>query len=251
LRALRLLATCALTAALVIGTAAAQTATPSADNPKPAANAWMLTPSSYLERSWDIPESLRRERDQFWDNASMSRVPLTAAGHGSVSSGEDYDVMVDPGDIRRAPSRAIVTATFKAHRSILSSSEFSLYTEITLLVDKVFEDQTASGSLSANRDITVPVYGGTVLLATGKPLSINTRPRELFLQPGHKYLLVLSYHPKGDFYEYLDSWDISKGTVQPNNSRTQYVARSGKSELSGVPADQIGPVLDKELRSDR
>ena len=218
---------------------------------KPAANAWMLTPTPYLEWNKDVSESLRRERDLFWDGASMSRVPLTSPGHGVIPSGADFSAAQLKSDIRDATNRAILTAAFIAHRSVLSASEFSLYTEITLHVDQVFEDRTGSGHPFTGRDITVTVYGGTVLLPSGKPLSINTQPRKLFLQPDHKYLLVLSYHNEGDFYSHLDNWDISDGTVQPNSLRTRYVARSGRSALAGIPVQQIGPVLDRELQGDR
>lgn len=180
----------------------------------------------------------------------MEPEPLTSLGpHGTIPSGEDLDMTADHNyyDISDVPNRVVLTGTFTAHRSVLSASEFSLYTEVTIHVDQVFEDQTGSGRPAANHDITVIVYGGTVLLASGERLSISTEPVEYFLQPGRKYLLELSYSSKGDFYDYYDSWDLSDGTARPNTHRTQYVARCGLSLLNGASIWQIGDIVGTEL----
>jgi len=167
----------------------------------------------------------------------------------AVNSGDD-DYAMAP-EIKEVQNRVILTGAFTGHRSVLSASEFSLYTEVTLRVDEVFDDQSSSGHPFRNRDITLLLSGGTVTLRSGRILSHNTPPRRLFLEPDHKYLLVLSYHSDGDFYQYLDDWDISDGTVRANTYRTEYAARSGRSHLSGLTVEQLGPALDTLLHQSK
>ena len=221
----------------------------SADSPKPVADAWMLTPTPYLAWNKDISASMRAERNQFWDEASMSRVPLTQPGSARVTGGS-YDLEGDPGEISNFFShRVVLTATFTGHQSVLSLSERSLYTEVTLRVDEVFEDRTASGHPTANRDITLIVYGGTVVLRDGQAFSIKNpmASRELFIQTDHKYLFVLGYQNSGEFYEYDDSWDITDGRARASSPRAMYFAREGHSAIDGLSGKQLGPTLDKLL----
>ena len=217
---------------------------------KPAANAWMLTPTPYLEWNKDVPPAVRAQRNRLWDEASGRRVPLTGppveAGSGPV--GEDSDIGFEPLDIVGSVlNRAILTATFTKYRSVLSTSELSIYTEVTLHVDQVFQDRTGSGHPFSNQNITLSLFGGTVALRSGQILSDNTGARELFLEPGHKYLLVLSYEKAGDFYRLADNWDITDGTVRPNDHRTQYLAKEGRSSLNGIAVQQLAPAIDKLL----
>ena len=104
--------------------------------------------------------------------------------------------------------------------------------------------ERAIGSESRQR---CRIEGGTVTLGSGRTLYYHTSPRKLFLEPDHKYLLVLSYHSEGDFYQYVDDWDISTGTVRANTDRTQYLAREGRSSLDGLTVQQLGPAVGKLL----
>jgi hypothetical protein len=235
----------ALTVALAFaGVALPQTV--SKDTSKPAANAWMLTPTPYLAWNQDIPALVRAQRDRFWDEAAPQRVPLTAPGaeEMSVNTGEDGRGL---DEIRNFPNRVILTGAFTKHRSVLSASEYSLYTEVTLHVDAVFDDRSGSGHPFAGKDVTLLLSGGTVTLQSGRILTHNTSPRELFLQLGHEYLLVLQYHGDGDFYQYTDDWDISDGTARANSPGVRYLAQTGHSSLNGLTVQQLGPALGKLL----
>src|SRR5208282_1376063 len=162
LRALQLLITCTLTAALLMGAAAAQTT--STDSSKPAANAWMLTPTPYLEWNKNISPVLRAKRDSFWDEVTNREWPLTVEREAVAFGGPDW---VDDGresEIPEVPDRVVLTATFSSHRSVLSSSEKSIYTEVTMRVEEVFEDKTGAGRLAPQGDITVMLNGGAVAL---------------------------------------------------------------------------------------
>jgi hypothetical protein len=250
MKQVRLLIWKTLTVALLASALAASQQTTSKDTPRPAANAWMLTPTPYPTWNPDIPASVRGARDKAFDSSSFRRVPLTdptpeAMG---VNTGQDLDLSGDESEIVDVPNRAILTAAFTNHRSVLSASELSLYTEVTLHVDTVFEDRTGSGHPFANQDITLLLSGGTVALRSGRTVSDDTAPRELFLQPSHKYLLVLTYRSEGDFYLNVDDWDISDGTVRANTYRSQYFAKKdASSSLHGLPVLQLGSALGSKL----
>jgi hypothetical protein len=219
----------------------------SRDPKKPAANAWMLTPIPYLAWNQDIPAPLREQRDSFWDELSHRTVALTSPAREATSTPTGQSRLGPDSEIIDLPNRAILSAAFTKYRSVLSASELSLYTELTMHIEEVFADETGSGHPFADRDITILVPGGTVTLPSGTILSDGTEPRELFLQPGNKYLLVLSYHREDEFYTYADDWDISDGIARANTYRTQGAAKSGHSSINGVPVSQLGPAINKQL----
>ncbi|HSY12032.1 MAG TPA: hypothetical protein VK976_07570 [Verrucomicrobiae bacterium] len=220
---------------------------------KPPADAWMKEPTPYLAWNNGISPELRAARNRFWDDASMSDIPLTQEGSGRVSGGS-YDMAWDSLEISdKVASRTIVTATFTNHRSVLSVSERALYSEVTFRVDKVYEDNTGKEESLAGRDITVIVYGGTVVLKDGKTFSVDAVmvPPDGFIQPDHKYLLVLGYHKDGDFFGYGDSWDVTSGTLRATSLRAEYFAQNGHSALNGIKVDQLDAVMTKQLLKDQ
>ncbi len=213
----------------------------------------MKEPTPYLAWNNGISPELRAARNRFWDDASMSDIPLTQEGSGRVSGGS-YDMAWDSLEISdKVASRTIVTATFTNHRSVLSVSERALYSEVTFRVDKVYEDNTGKEESLAGRDITVIVYGGTVVLKDGKTFSVDAVmvPPDGFIQPDHKYLLVLGYHKDGDFFGYGDSWDVTSGTLRATSLRAEYFAQNGHSALNGIKVDQLDAVMTKQLLKDQ
>jgi hypothetical protein len=219
----------------------------SAGAAKPAANAWMLTPTPYLEWNNNIATSVRAARDRYIDRGAVGqKYPLTSPHADPLGPGIGDGI--PKSDIRPVANRVILTGTFTNHRSVLSASEFSLYTEVTMRVDNVFEDQSNSGAIPYE-EITILVGGGTVFLKDGRILSYGTQPVPFSLQPDHKYLLMLSYYREGDFYLVADDWDISDGIVLPNTRPGEYRAQHGLSALSGLTMEQLGPALQKLLDS--
>ncbi len=244
MKELRFTAITVLAAALASGVAASSQ-TVSESQPKPAPNAWMLTPTAYLDWNKDISHSVRAERDRYLDQGAVGqKLPLTAPHPDAVGPGHGGGV--PRSDVRPAPNRVILAGTFTNHRSVLSASEFSLYSEVTVHVDEVFDDQSGSGA-HPDKDITILVGGGTVTLASGRVLSYHTDPVRYSLQPDHKYLLILSYYSAGDFYLVMDDWDTSDGTLRPNTVPGEYRANHGLSSLSGLTVEQLGPAVDKLL----
>ncbi len=191
-----------------------------------AANAWMKTSTFYTAHDdRTVSMTIRADRDNFWDNSIGAHpTPLTpeTAARTAVSEG-DYG----PGrrEIPIVPNRAIVIGTFTNARSILTESGRCIYTDITFLVDHVFE--TTNHSLSTNAPITLSIQGGTVATAAGHVLSYLTPPRSMFIQPSRRYLLFLSYEPSGDFFLMAADWDVTDGIVHPNDTFSMREAKRG------------------------
>jgi hypothetical protein len=206
---------------------------------QPAANAWMKLPTQ--QNQWDlVPKSVRTLRDEFWDHSGIA-MPEPLTPENAAASGVEVEGPFSPDspELPMFPERAIVTGTFKAFRSHLSSSGRSLYTEMIFQTHVVMEAPDGS-DLAPETDITICFPGGTVTTQSGQTISYLTQPRWLFLQPSRSYLLVLSHHQQGNFYMLADDWDISDGTVRPNTRRNESRAKSSKSFLSGITtADAI------------
>ena len=244
MKELRTLAIAAMAVVCALATTVSSQTAPD-NKSKPAPNAWMLTPTPYLEWNTDIAPSVRAERDKDADEGEGNELPLTDPQGWPLRPG--IGCGIPETEIPPDPNRVVLTGTFTKHRSVLSASERSLYTEVTVHVDEIFEDRGASGAVHGG-DVTIMFWGGTVTLALGRTLTYDTQPIQFSLQPDHRYFLVLSYHREGDYFVVEDDWDISDGILRPNTGSDEYRAKHGLSSLNGLTVQQLGPALDKLLR---
>ncbi len=120
----------------------------------------------------------------------------------------------------------------------MSASHGSVYTEAIFSVAAAIE---APGHLQLlpGSDITVALPGGTVRLEDGEVISFLTNPKRFFIQPGKKYLLVLSYELDKDFFSLGETWDLSSGTAKPNSAMEQLRAQNGRSVIVGRTEDDL------------
>jgi len=204
---------------------------PVKDSPQTTAN----TPTHCSAETDSVPASVRKQRDQHWNEA----IDWLIGPMGEIvePTGHDIDLTVNPFDV---PGGVILTATVGGYRTV--SSALNPYVEATLCIERVFDDWSGTAHPSAQQHVTILAKGDW---ASG----LNTPPDpyrlELTLQPGRKYLLILSYYPVGDFYEYGASWDISDGTVRANDPITKYQAEQHQSSLEGLTMQQLGPALNR------
>jgi hypothetical protein len=230
---------------VVIGTLGIVAAQTTADRVVSPANAWQRTPTLYSAHDVAVPANIRAERDQFWDNTGATQYePLTpeTAAATAISDGTHGPVRRE---ISEDPHRAIVIGTFMNFRSILTASGRCVYTDMIFRVDRVYE--STSLQISPNSDITVSIVGGTVTNAAGKILSYLTPPRELFIQPFHRYLLLLSYHPVGGFFSRGTDWEVKDGVIHANDRYEVAQAKEGKSWIDGLTVEQFSRDLPSKL----
>ena len=149
MKELRTLAIAVMTVVCALVTTASSQVAPDGKS-KPAPNAWMLTPTPYLEWNKGIAPSVRAARDEFWDSLTFREVPITSPASVSPAVGGGPVSTCGP-EIRDSTNRAIATASFTSHRSVLSASEFSMYTELTLHVDEVLRTERVQVGWSQGR----------------------------------------------------------------------------------------------------
>lgn len=206
------------------------------------ANGWMQIPRSSIS---SVASPIRANRDAFWDNIIGAQAPLTpeTASRAAVTEGALFRPTPE---IPKVGNRVVVTASFVDHSNVLSSSRRSVYTEITFSVDGVFENRSSLPVLRG-QNITVSIAGGTVLTQTGDTLHYLTQPRGLFVKPNRKYLLVLSYEEREEFYTLAENWDISDGIVRVNTRRGKLRMREEKSSLNGLAISELDQTLNRLL----
>jgi hypothetical protein len=182
-----------------------------------------------------VPGSLRAQRDLFW-NAAIDWL-IGPTGDIEEPTGNDIDLTADPFDV---PGAVILTATVGGYRTV--SSALKPYVEATLCVGRVFGNWSGAAHPSSEQHITILAKGDWASDFRTPP---DPYRLELTLQPERTYLLILTYHGFGDFYELGDSWDISDGTVRANSPVTKYQAERGVSPLEGLTVQQVGPALKR------
>jgi hypothetical protein len=184
-----------------------------------------------------VPASTRAQRDQFW-NEGLEWL-IEPSGHISDPGVGSIDLERNPLDV---PGAVIVAATVGGYRTF--SSALKPYVEATVCVDRVFGDWSRVAHPSTRQHITILAKGdwASDLSAPQDPYRL-----EVTLRPGRTYLVILTYHRIGDFYESYDSWDITDGIVRANTPVTKYQAEKGKSPLEGLTVQQLGPALSRLL----
>ena len=206
-----------------------------------AANAWIKVPSADNLPDTVSPE-IRKLRDENFDKGLASPVPITPENAGSyhIAEGSYLNLTGKPlGGIKEfpaIPNRCVVIATFNGYKSFLSASSHSVYTEISLSVNYVFE---SSGiSLAPGSSITTAILGGTVRLSHGEVISLLTEPKKFSLEPAKEYLLVLEYRPKTQLFDVENQWAIVNRVVQANSRIEERRASLGLSTVIGRSKEQ-------------
>ncbi len=238
-----------ITTLLLLSVSAFPQSAPAPTNPK-ASNAWMKVPSN-SDSADTVSAALRKLRDEAFDKGLASPVRLTPenAGGYNIAEGSFFNATGEPmGGVKEfpeVPNRCVVIARFSGHRSFLSASEHSVYTEMALIVSYVF--QSKGISLAPGSVITTAILGGTVRTPDGGIISLHTEPRAFELEPGKEYLLFLEYDPKTELVEPFTEWVISNGIVKPYSRLEERRARLGLSTVAGHSKEDVISIVQSEL----
>ena len=200
-------------------------------------DAWRLTPQGLQAPGSDTitPES-RAARDAFFDSVLGSR----PKGGGSV-----WESVGPEGEIPFGAMSTLV-ARFTGYTTIWSHSHKSLYTEVTMDVEEVVRDP--SGAVQLGQPVTVILAGGSLKLPSGQILRRDLDQfRHYGIQPGHKYLMFVSYHSNGAFFVYDKSWELTNGVAEPNTADDAARAKRGESRFAGLPEDTFIAAVRTEL----
>jgi hypothetical protein len=144
---------------------------------------------------------------------------------------------VAPGRPELLPSSdAVVVGDFVDYHAYLSTTHRSIYTEISVKVERVLKDTPKPILVGANIYVLEP--GGAVRLANGITVREDLE-RAFSIQPGERYLMFLSYNADGDFYTLTKAWLLVDGTAAPVAPDDVERARRGRSAYAGMPEGQF------------
>jgi len=104
-----------------------------------------------------------------------------------------------------------------------------------------------SSPISAGSVVDIGMIGGTVIDANHKVVTSMLDPERFSLRPGHSYLLELTYDSSGDFYTAGKRWDVTSGSVVPDDAIEVAREKAGKSHIAGVPRAEVLPRMKSIL----
>jgi len=192
----------------------------------------------------------RRARIEKWDNefdsSSLAKGPLEDLYEMGGAIGMVGDNYGEVPDLPVSPDSSVVIAKFEDYQAHLSRSHRSLYTEVTMRVERsLYPGPTllVSGSVA-----TVLLPGGAVQLPNGRALRVADSFNPLGIQPGHRYVLFLHYEPSDDSYSVRRCWELSDGHIKPCedydlNRSTRVIPR-----YAGMTESAFVEVVEKLLR---
>lgn len=201
-----------------------------------AANSWRFVGVDPTKQTDTVDPEIRQARTAFWAKTLAEFAEIPGRLHGEMS-GRAY-LLSEP-EFHKIPGELWVTGTFISYKVFPLPSIHLAYTEIQFLVQSVISANPPSG-LAPSKVITLGLPGGTILEG-GMPTSHFISPEQYSLKPGHSYLLQMFFHPILDFYSAGSgrSWDITSGTVEPNDSGEVERGKLGTSQIDGTPSSQI------------
>jgi hypothetical protein len=194
--------------------------------------------SPTLENDVKLQESspfIRAARDEYWDHSIAAKTERLTPDNAGLTALSDASGPANSPEIPEFPQRAIVIAKFESFQSVMTASGRTIYTNIKFRV----HDWIESATKISEPEITVSVPGGTVKTLGGQVISYLTQPRDLFLEPGKVYLLILSYKSQGDFYMAAEDWDLTGGTAKPNTHLNKLLAEQGRSKIAGLSKQEL------------
>jgi hypothetical protein len=127
---------------------------------------------------------------------------------------------------------------FADYTTIRSASGRSIYTEVSVNVEQVLRDPSAT--VRTGTALTVILGGGSLELPSGEILRKNLdQGAESGIQPGHRYLVFLYHENDGDYFYCAKSWNLSGGFAVPTYPFDVQKAKNGASRFAGMPEAQF------------
>jgi hypothetical protein len=184
-----------------------------------------------------VDPRIRSARDQFYDRLIGAHAPLgtpEALGAGFANDrGPDRGPEIGQSDV-------VAVVTFDDYQPYLSSSRWSIYTEVRLTVEHIVKFDP-SGSPPPTLTLIYP--GGTITTPSGIISYGNSLDTPFDLQPHHRYVVFLRHAPSGDFYWLDKSWELRDGVVYPNSPGNVERAKAGTSLYSGMREEEFLALL--------
>lgn len=186
-------------------------------------DSWRRVPVNLGTQLDDVAPQLRATRNDYWNRR------LPPAGVLSNPGG----MLGGAPEISNSPNSLWIIGTFHSYMVFLSSIERGAYTEIRIKINTIINNGSAArASVGGGLDIGEP--GGTIRGTDGTAHSYNLQLRPYPFEPGHMYLLQLTYLPQVNYFEVERRWDVSSGKLVPDGALEGAAYQEGSSKLSGL-----------------
>jgi hypothetical protein len=206
-------------------------------------NRWQLTAVDPKSRIDTVSPLIRAQRNAYWQGPQQHSHRILS-GEGNIGG---------PLVLRSAPELPYlkgatwVIATFESFQVFAADPDYDvIYSEMNFRVEHVVRTPN-SIRLSTGDLIALDFRGGRIKTAQGNTVSSLLSPSQYFYQPGHTYLLQLLHVDQGDFFFSHKRWDVTSGTVQPDDVGEIDRAGRGASMLNGMPVNALINFLPSAL----
>jgi hypothetical protein len=206
-----------------------------------AANSWRFSPVVPTTQQDPVGSSLREKRNAFWSSILDTLSPRGPYGSARAPG----PVTLSHPEFPKDPSAAWAIGDFLGYRVIPIENGRGAYTEIQFFVQSVISP--GSSPISAGNVVDIGMIGGTVIDANHKAVASMLDPEPFALRPGHSYLLALTYDSSADFYTAGKRWDVTSGTVVPDDATEVARDKAGKSHIAGTPLPEVSPRMKSIL----
>jgi hypothetical protein len=195
-----------------------------------------MTPTPAQPQPSDpVQQTLRTIRNSLWDN--MAGV----SGHVSPPRLDALDPSVPPpvtaihlrtvDELPGAYSDTILTGEITNSQAFLSNDGHSLYTETTVRVNQIFNQQSPDAIEGGTIVLEQP--GGRLVMPNGRVLSHLVTGLGDYLQVGGRYAFFLVYVPKAQCYKLTKAWWLNNGVVRALSQDDLARVRIGSSQYDG------------------
>jgi hypothetical protein len=162
------------------------------------------------EPASDSERATRQARSARFDDRSGTRQPLDSPDAPEVHEGMSiYYAKIDP--LPASLSDAVVVGTVVRFQPFFSSDRTSIYTELTVRVEKVFKDPADA----VRRRIVIDELGGAIRLPDGRVARKISAPLDSQIDVGHRYVLFLRNVGGTDGFSVVKAWELRNGRARP------------------------------------
>jgi hypothetical protein len=211
-------------------------------------NSWRLTACDLKSQVDEVNPILRAQRNAYWRPILKGEYDSykTTTSHAQPIGGS---FVREASEFSDADGSVWVMATFESFRVFAIDPDYHfLYTEMSFRINDVIRAPD-NLNLSAGMLIDSDIPGGKVKTPEGNAISSEPpiSPGSYYPQPGHRYLLRLLPVPKGNFLSVNRQWDLSTGSVQPDDLPGIDRAARDDSAIKGMSEGELINYLQTAL----
>jgi len=138
-------------------------------------------------------------------------------------------------------SDTVVIGTISSYQPYLSADRRGVYTELQVEVSDVIK--APASVIPPSKQVTLIETGGSVILDTGRVVSVKFSDGATLLEAGQKYALFLNYSAAGDYFRPQKAWSLKDGKVWATSPDEVGPAATGQTPYGGMAESLFVQIL--------